>query len=186
MAGIGSSRPHIYRARAGLFDVDHLGHLNNAAYLTHAELARWEMTSHNGFLEAMVRNKYHFLVASTAVRYRREIRPLLRRFQIDSAVAGLDERSMWITHNFRYPVEGRNRVRAQMIVRGVAVKGRNVVDPRAFFRDVVGIDEEDVESITMTHQQSETTIGDMLERYAELEDAFREAAAADDETHQGL
>lgn len=31
---------HSYQARAGVFDVDYLGHMNNASFLAHCEMAR--------------------------------------------------------------------------------------------------------------------------------------------------
>jgi acyl-CoA thioesterase FadM len=186
LSGLGSKNPHIYRARVGLFDVDYLGHLNNAAYLNHAELARWEMTAYNGLLGSMARHGFHFLVAGTSIRYRQEIRPIFRQFQIDSAVAGLDKHNnMWITHNFRYPISGDNRVRAQMVVRGVVLQGRTALDPRKFFKEIAGFDEDIVDGLTMPLTE-ETEIEELLGRYVALEHSFREVATIDDETHERL
>lgn len=184
LIGVGSANPYVYKARAGLFDVDYLGHLNNAAYLSHAELARWEMIAYNGVLDDMVKNKVNFMVASTSCRYRREIRPLFRQFQIDTSVAGLDDRNIWMTHNFRYPIPGRSRIRAQIIVRGVAVQGREIIDPRAFFRDMVGIDKDVVERVTMPHV-SLGEVEKLLEHYIGLEESLRDVAAKDDLRHEG-
>ena len=184
-SGLIFDSPHVYHGRAGIFDVDYLGHLNNATYLTHAELARWEMTAYNGVLGSLIRNNANFLVASTSIRYRREIRPLWRCFQVETCVAGLDERNLWILHNFRYPIAGRNRTRAQMIVRGVVTQQRTVLDPRAFLRDMAGIDKDIVENLTMPNVV-DNRIEEMLEKYVALEDSFREVAAVDDETHEGL
>lgn len=51
LVGVGiNNPPHIYTSRAGLFDVDLMFHMNNASYLTHAELARWEWTAFGGTL----------------------------------------------------------------------------------------------------------------------------------------
>lgn len=175
--------PHIYTARAGLFDVDYLGHLNNAAYLSHAELARWEMTSHNGLLAAMMKNNIAFLVAGSAVRYRREIRPVFCRFQIDTTVAGLDDKNnIWIMQNFRYPTKGQDRVLAQVLIRGMAVQGRSVINPRHLFVDLCKMDEAVVDKLIMPNVSDES-IESLLEKYADLEDQFREVAALDDEKH---
>ena len=43
--GGGYSNPHIYESKCGIFDIDIFGHMNNAAYLNHAEYARWELTA---------------------------------------------------------------------------------------------------------------------------------------------
>ncbi len=88
--------PHVHRARAGIFDVDYLGHMNNASSLTHAEYARWEMTATNGALQAMYKTNTHFMVASSAVRFRRQDRPVFRSFEIQSVLGGIDERNFWM------------------------------------------------------------------------------------------
>ncbi|GAX11997.1 hypothetical protein FisN_8Lh091 [Fistulifera solaris] len=178
---VGLTDAHIYTARAGLFDVDYLGHLNNAAYLSHAELARWEMTSHNGLLSAMMKNNIAFLVAGSAVRYRREIRPVFCRFQIETTVAGLDDNNnIWIMQNFRYPTQGQDRILAQVLIRGMAVQGRTVINPRHLFVDLCEMDETVVDKLIMPNV-SDDAIESLLEKYAELEDQFRHVAALDDE-----
>jgi acyl-CoA thioesterase FadM len=180
---VGLTDAHIYTARAGLFDVDYLGHLNNAAYLSHAELARWEMTSHNGLLAAMMKNNIAFLVAGSAVRYRREIRPIFCRFQIETTVAGLDNNNnIWIMQNFRYPIKGQDRILAQVLIRGMAVQGRTVINPRHLFVDLCEMDETVVDKLIMPNV-SDDAIESLLEKYADLEDQFRQVAALDDEEH---
>lgn len=90
------SKPQKYVARAGLFDVDYLGHMNNAVYFNHAEYARWEMTAVNGMLSAMFRSNSHFVLTSTTCRYRAEVRPLFRQFEVQSNVGGMDAKSIWM------------------------------------------------------------------------------------------
>lgn len=181
LVGVGPTNPHRYIARAGLFDVDYLGHLNNAAYLNHAELARWEMTAYNGLLNVMMRNNIAFLVAGTSIRYRREIRPLFREFSIDTSVAGIDaDKNIWVIHDFRYPIEGNNRIRAQMVVRAVVKQGRGeVLDPVVFLKDIAGIDGDVVDAITMPIANV-NKLEELLECHRALEDRFRDVAAADD------
>jgi acyl-CoA thioesterase FadM len=93
---LGLADPHKYYARAGLFDVDYLGHLNNAAYLYHAEYARWAMSTENGWIQAMFNHKSHFVVASQSCRYRAEIRPVFRKFEVESIVLAMDDKNMWM------------------------------------------------------------------------------------------
>lgn len=93
---IGLADPHEYQARAGLFDVDYLGHLNNAAYLYHAEYARWAMSTENGWISAMMKSNSHFIVSAQSCRYRAEIRPVFRKFKIESILAGVDDKNMWL------------------------------------------------------------------------------------------
>jgi acyl-CoA thioesterase FadM len=95
LVGLGPDNPHIYHARVGLFDVDYLGHLNNAAYLSHAEYARWEFVAENGLVQTMFKHNTHFLVAGLAIRYRREVRPLFRKFEVQTYFAGINERHIY-------------------------------------------------------------------------------------------
>ena len=88
--------PHKYHARVGLFDVDYLGHLNNAAFLSHAEYARWEMTAANGLLTSMYNTKTDYMVSSVSCRFRAQVRPLFRKFQVQSMVGGMDDRHIWM------------------------------------------------------------------------------------------
>ena len=59
--GLDRNNPHLYYSRAGLFDVDIYNHMNNAAYLTHAELARWEWSATTGFLDSQVKSQSAFV-----------------------------------------------------------------------------------------------------------------------------
>ena len=171
MTGLGADHPYIYTARAGLFDIDYLGHLNNSAYLNHAELARWEMTAKSGVMQGMIKHQVNFLVAGSAIRYRREIRPLYRKFQIDTVIAALDDdKNIWVTQDFRYP---NDRIRAQLVLRAVLTQGRSVIDPRVVFEEYAGLDKELVESL---YERKDV----LLDRYASLEESFRQAASDDD------
>jgi Thioesterase-like superfamily len=93
---IGLADAHKYEARAGLFDIDYLGHMNNAAYLYHAEYARWAMSMENGWIQAMMKNNSHFVVSAQSCRYRAEIRPVFRKFEVESILIGIDDKNMWM------------------------------------------------------------------------------------------
>jgi acyl-CoA thioesterase FadM len=177
--GIGIHNPHIYQARAGLLDVDYLGHLNNAAYLSNAELARWELTAYNGLMKSMLHDKVSFLVTSSVIRYRREIRPIFRKFQIDSAVVGLTDKHILFSQNFRYPRPADDRVKAQILLKGAAVKGRTILDPRVYFKEI-GYDTELIDSLSMPHDNESDRMDDMFTHYDALEEALRYAADDDD------
>lgn len=159
-----------------------------AAYLTHAELARWEMTSYNGMLTAMYKNNVNYLVAGTTVRFRKEIRPIFRKFQIDTTVCGLDKRSLWISHKFRLPAKEKHpesRIMAQLIVQGVAIKGRDVVEPAQFLVDDVGMDAAVIDSLMLSNAKRKSdTVEELLERYMALDESLKKAAAEDDEKYK--
>ena len=211
VAGIGPDHPHLYHGTAGILDVDYLGHLNNAAYLVHAELARWEMAASNGSLGRMWEDRDRgtaFLVAGTTVRYRREVEAF-RRFRIDTHVGAVDGRNLWVYHAFRYPGSGSGsssgagsgsksgsapdaggRVLAQVLVQAVVVRDRKVLDPAAYLTDVVGADPDLVGRLAEIgraggdiddHLGDDALMGEKRARYLDLEEALRASAAADDE-----
>jgi hypothetical protein len=149
------------------------GHMNNASYLTHAELARWEMLAYSGLLRRAAPASTHLVVAGTAVRYRREIRPFLCPFEVESFFAGVDGRHLWAIHNFRRrrragghgpskndsaaaggdndssaaaSADGQERIRAQVIVPCVWVRKGKAIDPASFLLEA-GVDDATVESL---------------------------------------
>ena len=92
----------------------------------------------------------NFMVGGSAIRYRREIRPVFRQFEVHTFVARLDERHFWIYHTFRYPPGGKDpgRIRCAMVCQGLAVQGRTVLDPRKYLIENVGMDAETVEQMS--------------------------------------
>jgi len=184
LVGVLPGNPHIYTGRPGLFDVDYLGHMNNASSLTHAELARWELTAASGALDYFYKTKTMLMVASTAVRYRQEIRPIYRKFEIHTTLAGIDDSSFYFYHAFRYPEKGNDRIRTQLLVKTVSVQGRKVVDPRDILKEL-GVPSDTIDSLSCQHRDSETSESTIEERmfahFNDLEASFREATAADDE-----
>jgi len=178
--------PHVYEARAGLLDVDYMGHLNNAAYLNHAELARWEMTATSGMLGIMARHNIHYVVASLAIRYRREIRPVFRKFQIESSIVALDERNITINQVFRHMNDAKDtKLKGQLLLQGVAIRHKKILDPRQLFKVELGVDPDIVDQlcerghnhIVSTEAQS---LDSMIDSYEKLESAFKANAALDD------
>jgi Thioesterase-like superfamily len=173
----------VYQGRAGLLDSDYLGHLNNAAYLTHAELARWQMCASNGILQAVYSNHCAMLLTASAVRYRREI-PIFAKFDVECYLAGIDDDDddnnssssssnggVYIMHKFRNhhrPTNSaaaggagqgnyvKNRVLAQVLSRGVLVKNREVMDWRVFLKDTAGIDANVVDRLLLSSQIAAT------------------------------
>ena len=186
LGGIGKENPFVSTGRAGMFDTDYLLHMNNAAYLSHAEYARWELCAYNGLMETMLRNNINFVVGGTSVRFRQEI-GLLRKFEVHTFLAKLDERHLWMYHTFRYPPSGKDpgRIKAQVVCQGLAIQGRNVLDPRVFLKDKVGVDPDIVDALSVPSpedQQSEGAImANMMDSYLSLESAFKDAASMDDE-----
>jgi acyl-CoA thioesterase FadM len=178
--GIGPDHPYIYQARAGLWDVDYLGHMNNAAFLTHAELARWELTAVNGLLPVMMRHQVNFFVTAAAVRYRQQIRPVFRKFQVDTYMAGLDEKSFWFLQTFRYPQEeGDSRARGHVVIKGSPIQNGQVMDARDFLKTKMGVDSDLIDRITLP-DIGDTSVESMIDRFTALEGSLRTIASEDD------
>ena len=186
---------HIYRSRPNvLWDADYLGHMNNAAYLTHAEYARWEWTAENGALGAMYQKGTHFVVTNSAIRFRREI-SLFDKFEIHSSLQAIDDRHLWMQQTFRSDnsnsnsnkkdSEGKGRILAQVLVQAVAVQNRKVVPPSTML-DAIGVPGDVAESLMWEDDDSKDNANKdeavfFLQRFKDLDVAFRKEATADDE-----
>mmetsp|Transcript_26707 Transcript_26707/g.39500 ORF Transcript_26707/g.39500 Transcript_26707/m.39500 type:complete len:230 (+) Transcript_26707:1529-2218(+) len=139
---------HVYKCRPNPFwDIDYIGHMNNAAYLQHCEFARWEWTAESGALEAMYKDGMHFIVNGSAIRYRREI-SLRDKFEIHSSFKDIDDRHMYASQTFRSSNngEGEGRILAQFLMQAVAVKNRKVIHPRNVL-EAIGLPEDVIESL---------------------------------------
>jgi acyl-CoA thioesterase FadM len=175
---------HVYEARAGLIDYA-FGHLNNAAYLTHAELARWQMLAYAGLFPHMTKTSTHLVVAGTTVRYRKEIKPFRCTFRIESYFGRIEGPRVWTIHDFfvRDSASSHDlasaRSRAQMVVPCVWVQRGNVVDPQSYLQEA-GVDEATKQSLcgdTSDANDDEAStnsiLKDVTSQYAALEESMR-------------
>ena len=149
-------------------------------------------------LQTMLKQQVHFLVVGTTIRYRKEIRPVFGRFQIDTTMCGLDERNLYMMHQFRTitpssssSTKKESRIMAQMVVQGVAVQnGRTVINPATFMKDTIGFDSNLIDHIMVSKMNSSgnsddnnnnnSIIVELLDRYAALEESMKKATAEDD------
>lgn len=175
--GFVSDTPHTYIGHVGLFDVDYLGHMNNASYLNHAEYARWEWTAETGMLKTFFEKKTEFIVTSATVRYRREMKPLFRKFQVQTSLCGVNDRSFSIYQAFRYPGKGGvHKVRAQVLISGVVRRGRTLINPKEFLIEEGGVDPENVDALS----KGDACMDEVFLKASELDELLKESAAADD------
>lgn len=181
--GVGPQHAHIYRARVGLFDIDYVGHMNNAAYLSHAEFARWEMGAESGMLQKMAKDKIFFILAGNFLRYRKEISPLFRSFVVETYISAIDERNLWFSHNFRY--SETDRMLAEILVQCVVVRGGKVLNPGEFLVQECGYDEDLIQSVTWP-DGDKVSHSDLLRNYRKLDDTMRMIAAEDDVVHKDV
>jgi len=139
-------------------------------------------------MKAMYKERTKYLVAGATIRFRREVRPIFRKFQIETTVCGLDDRNLFISHNFRLPAKENypeSRILAQIIVQGVTVKGRDVVEPANFLKEKAGMDAELIDSLVLPGNKHESAVvEELLERYMALDESLKKVAANDDEKHK--
>lgn len=182
LIGIGSKNPpHIYSSRAGLFDVDLMFHMNNASYLTHAELARWEWTAFGGTLAANLKTKSYFIVTASMIRWRREIAPF-QKFEIETRLGAVDDRNLWIYQTFHHSKdEERGKVMAQVFTQGVVTKGRKVINPRAWIEENVPAAKDAIDDLSSTSDEITSLFDEKSSRFIHLEDALRRTAALHDD-----
>jgi acyl-CoA thioesterase FadM len=175
---------YVYEARAGLIDYA-FGHLNNAAYLTHAELARWQMLAYAGLFPHMTRTSTHLVVAGTTIRYRKEIKPFRCKFRIESYFGRIENQRLWTIHDFFVPGSSSSlglasaKSRAQLVVPCVWVRKGKVVDPQCYLQEA-GVDEATIQSLcgdTSDANDDGTStnsiLKDVTSQYAALEESMR-------------
>lgn len=191
LVGLGFNQPpHVYTSRAGLFDVDVMLHMNNASYLTHAELARWEWTAFGGTLEANIKSKSYFIVAASMIRFRREIQPL-RKFDIETRLGGIDERNIWCYQTFHYSSDGlceertasneRGKILAQVLTQGVITNKGKVINPRDWLEMHFPASKKSLDELSVLHVEKESIFGAKASRFRHLEEALRRSASIYDE-----
>lgn len=167
----------MYEARVGLFDVDYVGHLNNAATLSHCEFARWQMAAETGLLQTFLSKNVHIYALDNVVRYRKEIRPLFRSFVIETYVLAVDHRNLWFLHNFR--LDEKNRINTQVLMRSALLKKGSIIPPREFLVDDCHFDNELVQAITLPDGEL-VSEPQLLDSFNALGDSMRNLAAEDD------
>ncbi len=190
---VGISQPHIYSSRAGIFDVDLMGHMNNAAYLQHAELARWEWSAFGGSLSQAIKTKSFFIVTASIIRYRREIVPL-KKFDIETRLVGLDDRNLWVYQTFHHHINKdkkqeeldgptRGKILAQIVTQAVIAKtGKGVINPRTWLEDNSLYSSSALDGImNQNGENTETIFDEKAKRFTHLEDILKKSAASYDE-----
>ena len=178
LVGIGPNNPpHVYTSRAGLFDVDVMMHMNNASYLTHAELARWEWSAFGGVLAGTARDKAAFIVTAATVRFRREIAPF-KKFDIETRLCGIDDRNCWVYQTFHNHGNGheRGKILAQVFTQAVITQKGKVINPRSYLQGILH-----AEDAFYDMNAAESIFDEKSERFSHLEEVLRRSAAIHDE-----
>ncbi len=108
--------------RVGLFDADLFGELNNARYLTFAELARWDYSMRIGFVRIMRQHRWGLAVGGTSLRYRRRI-PLFQKFRVSAELVCHDGRWFYFLQEFH----SRGRICASALIKVGATSRQGLV-----------------------------------------------------------
>lgn len=190
-AGEANANPHVYRSNLNLlWDADYMGHMNNAAYLTHAEYARWEWMVENGTLTKLYQSGIHFMVTNASIRFRKEIPPS-KPFEIHTVLTAFDDRNLWMHQTFRGKSDdykGNGRILAQVLVQAVAVRDRKVISPRTML-EAAGVPDEQVDSlewkdanmVASSESNDDDDAMSFLRKVRDLDEAFKKEASVDDE-----
>lgn len=181
--GVGmSNAPHVYTSRAGAFDVDIMFHMNNASYLTHAELARWEWSAFNGTLSECFRTNSFFIVTASMLRFRREIPPLMK-FDIETRLGGIDDRNLWVYQTFHQNNDGndRGKILAQVFTQAVITNGKKVLNPHEWLAKHIPDAHDDLENLSGASDEVESLFGEKSTRFIHLEESLRKSASLHDE-----
>lgn len=108
--------------RVGLFDADMFGELNNARYLTFAELVRWDYSMRVGFVKMMRQKNWGLAVGGASLRYRRRI-PLFRKFSVSAELVCHDGRWFYFLQEFH----SRGRICASALIKVGATSKQGLV-----------------------------------------------------------
>ena len=80
-------------------DLDVNGHMNNGRYLTVMDLGRVDLLMRLGIVRAMRTNRWHGVVASVTVSFRRALNPF-HRYELRSRLLCWDERWFFMEQRF--------------------------------------------------------------------------------------
>lgn len=86
--------------RVNPMDLDVLGHMNNGRYLSIMDLGRMDLMHRSGFWSVLSEHGYYPVVAGQSITYRRSLQ-LGQAFEIDTRLAGIDERWVYLDQTFR-------------------------------------------------------------------------------------
>lgn len=132
--GLQPFKTHVFKTRAGIFDIDVNMHLNNASLVLATEFARWNFIAGTDLGKAAVKNRWAFMVGAQAVRYRHEVRAF-HAFEVKTDLVAADSSWLWLRH----VVYSSDRQCAHVLVRVIIKNGRDTVPPTKIL-ELIGVD----------------------------------------------
>ncbi|WP_339947003.1 acyl-CoA thioesterase [uncultured Albimonas sp.] len=97
LPALGPGETHVTRTRCWPQDLDLAWELNNGRSLTLFDMSRMALLRRCGIMALMKREGLGIAVAGSTVVYRKRVR-LMDRIELHAAVAGLDERFLYVDH----------------------------------------------------------------------------------------
>lgn len=110
-------------------DLDLLRHMNNGRYLSLIDLGRWDLLVRTGVFGAMRKHGWYAVVSAETITFRKSL-TLWQRFDVESRLAGHDDRAVYLEH--RVVVGGEIYARVVVRARIVARAGGTVPHEQLF------------------------------------------------------
>lgn len=125
----------IVRDRVWLTDLDELRHMNNGVYLSLLDHARLDLTVRTGAWARLRAAGIYLVVTAQSITYRRSLE-LGQRFEIQSRVAGYDDRCVYVEQR----VVARGEIVARAHIQGRFLRDSGGVVPVEEAGGVIGVD----------------------------------------------
>ena len=129
----------VLHQRVGITDFDLFGELNNARYLNHMELGRWDYSQRTGFYTLMKRKKWGVAVGGASIRYRRRL-PFLSKFTVTSKIICHDGRWMYFLQEFHRDTQSDKQICASALMK-VCVTSKDGLVPAPEVLEALGGEE---------------------------------------------
>eukprot|EP00121_Abeoforma_whisleri_P011213 Awhi_evm1s10339 len=144
------SKPHIWKRRNGFLDIDVNLHMNNASFTYNCEMARYHYSGITGLIDVAFENRWAFIVASHAYKYKKPMPPFVK-YEIQTKVEAIDEKFLYISHIFTSPTNSPDEIPAKVYCQGTvkaAITGRKgtVAPAEAFLK--IGYSEEEIKTLS--------------------------------------
>lgn len=125
----------VRRERVWLTDLDELRHMNNSVYLGLMDHARLDLLLRSGAWQRIRAAGIYPVVTHQTITYRKSLEPG-ERFEIETRIAGYDERAVYIEQRF----VRRGEVTARAVVAGRFLRDAGGVVPMSELGEVTGVD----------------------------------------------
>lgn len=135
------------RRRVLLGDLDELRHMNNGVYLSMLDHARQELVVRTGLWARLRRAGMYPVVTAQTIAYRRSL-TLGQRYEIESRLLGIDERSVYIEQ--RFVVGGE--IYARAFIQGRFLFDRGGTVPIERLIEVTGFDPDEFHVPAWLHE----------------------------------